>query len=93
MKKRIRFGRQTCPQCGDKVTRNALGFAAHKRGDTCGRRQFLNRNPGLSRSLDCLALWARLAIGPAVRRRDFRAMQESRGAYAQVSIVPGAESA
>ena len=26
-----RFGKRRCPSCGDMVTKNALGYAAHRR--------------------------------------------------------------
>jgi hypothetical protein len=43
MTRKINWGRVTCPKCGDRITRNALGRAAHIRHCT-------GRKPGASTS-------------------------------------------
>lgn len=37
MPRKIHYGRKPCPRCGDLITKNALGRAAHLRHCTGGK--------------------------------------------------------
>lgn len=55
MSRRVRYRTRPCKFCGMQVTTNALGRAAHHRGQLCAEREFRRKFPAFTFRMNQIA--------------------------------------